>query len=188
MKRRLLLIPSIIGLLMMSSLSKFTVLIAIGAAPSIVIAQSYTFALGRLFLTPEQRRLLDAEPKKADRANLSANANGNGNGNGNGTGAGAGAAAQATGDGYGTRLDGWLHRSEGLDTIWLNSQPVLVPANGAAAANGSPQLQGGQVVIRDAQGIRRRLVPGPQFEFVESTDRTRRGQQAVPARVIGTEP
>ena len=184
MKRRLLLIPSIIGLLMMSSLSKFTVLIAIGAAPSIVIAQSYTFALGRLFLTPEQRRLLDAEPKKADRANLSANANGNGNGNG----AGAGAAAQATGDGYGTRLDGWLHRSEGLDTIWLNAQPVLVPANGAAAANGSPQLQGGQVVIRDAQGIRRRLVPGPQLEFVESTGRTRGGQQAVPARVIGTEP
>lgn len=182
MKRRLLLIPSIIGLLMMSSLPKFTVLIAIGAAPSIVIAKSYTFALGRLFLTPEQRRLLDAEPKKADRANLSANANGNDNGTG------AGAAAQATGDGYGTRLDGWLHRSEGPDTIWLNAQPVLVPANGAAAANGSPQLQGGQVVIRDAQGIRRRLVPGPQLEFVESTGRTRGGQQAVPARVIGTEP
>lgn len=130
-------------------------MVAISVTSSSAIAQSYTFALGRLFLTPEQRRQLDQQSKKSDQTSATPNASG----------AGSAAGQQAVNNGHTLLLDGWLRRSEGSSTVWLNAQPQLVPANGTAATAGGPRLVGEEVIVRDAKGLRKHLVPGPKVEL-----------------------
>jgi hypothetical protein len=134
----------------------FGVLMSIGTT---ALAQSYSFPIGRLFLTPEQRRTLDAKPRGVDPgaqsnpANaIAANTNGRADGD------------RKTTESADVRLDGWLRRSDGVTTIWLNGQPLTASGDHSAAAASGARLVDDQVLVRDAAGRSRRLPVGPQID------------------------
>lgn len=134
----------------------FGVLMSIG---TVAPAQSYSFPIGRLFLTPEQRKALDAKPRGAEPGAQSHSVDP----------VAQGGAGNAGGEGNTTqssvvRLDGWLRRSDGVNTIWLNGRPLTASGNQNAASASGARLVDDQVLIRDAAGRHRRLPVGPQID------------------------
>ena len=94
--------------------------------------------LGRLFFTPEQRDALDARRKARMPDKPAA----------------APMAASPT-----TRLDGYVQRSGGRSTVFINGEPV--PEGSAEAPRLDPERRGGKVpIVVGEGGARRELRPG----------------------------
>ena len=109
----------------------------LAAAPA-----SYAQELGRLFFTPEQRAALDARRKARvpDKP----------------------AAAAVTSPV--TRLDGYVRRSDGPSTVWVNGESVGVEGRDA------PRIESGQrdgrvsVPVSEGRGARFSLKPGQAID------------------------
>lgn len=99
--------------------------------------------VGRLFFTPEQRDALDARRKARVPDKPAA----------------AAAVASPT-----TRLDGYVKRSSGRSTIFVNGQPVLEGTSEAPVID--PDRRGGRVPVPVGQGSARApLKPGETLEI-----------------------
>ncbi|MGQ0652883.1 MAG: hypothetical protein ACT4P4_11560 [Betaproteobacteria bacterium] len=97
----------------MKALALALACLALGSAAAGVAAQE----LGRLFITPEQREALDARRRARVPDKPAA----------------APVVVSPT-----TRVDGYVKRSDGPSTVWLNSEPV--PEHGAEA----PRIRAGR--------------------------------------------
>jgi hypothetical protein len=94
--------------------------------------------LGRLFFTPEQRDALDARRKARVPDKPAA----------------APVVASPT-----TRLDGYVQRSGGRSTVFINGEPL--PEGSAEAPRLDPERRGGRIPIMVGEGgARRELRPG----------------------------
>jgi hypothetical protein len=99
--------------------------------------------VGRLFFTPEQRDALDARRKARVPDKPAA----------------AAAVASPT-----TRLDGYVKRSSGRSTIFVNGQPVLEGTSEAPVID--PDRRGGRVPVPVGEGSARpALKPGETLEI-----------------------
>lgn len=100
-------------------------------------------SLGRLFLTPEERRAIDA-------AHVA------------GTAGHADEAAQRDAEATprSVRVDGFMRRSAGASVIWVNGQPQQGPATTDARTR--TVLDGDRVRIDSGDGRTRALRPGEQ--------------------------
>jgi hypothetical protein len=94
-------------------------------------------ALGRLFFTPEQREALDARRKARVPDKPAA----------------APVVASPT-----TRLDGYVQRSGGRSTVFINGEPV--PEGSADAPRIDPAHRDGRVPVTVGEGARIPLKPG----------------------------
>jgi len=114
------------------------VILALALAPAPVRAQE----LGRLFFTPEQRAALDAR-RKARMPDKPA------------------AAAVATPV---TRLDGYVKRSAGPPTVWINGESVPDNAPEAPRIDSSRGPSGSVSISVGEAGGRVRLQPGEALD------------------------
>jgi len=107
-------------------------LLALATASPLAVA---TEELGRLFFTPEQRRTLDAR-RKARVPDKPA----------------------AVAPSPRLRLDGYVKRSGGKSTVWVNSEPVESPAH-------LPESSEAPVAVSTGDGARpARLKPGETLD------------------------
>lgn len=114
------------------------------AASAVTMPAVAEDTLGRLFLTPAERRAIDAaltKPADASSAALQ-----------------GGATALPPEP---TRVDGVVRRSLGLDVVWIDGRPTVLDPDGGPAR---PRIEADQVVLPTADGRWLRLRPGPSIE------------------------
>lgn len=117
--------------------------------------------LGRLFFTPEQREALDARRKARVPDKPAA----------------APVVASPT-----TRLDGYVQRSGGRSTVFIDGEPV--PEGSPDAPRVDPERRGGRIPIVVGEGGRRELRPGEVLDRSSGQVRDVIGEGEV--RVRGT--
>lgn len=116
-------------------------LLALVLLPAL-IAPAHAQSLGRLFFTPEQRSALDAR-RKARVPDKPA----------------AAAVVSPT-----TRLDGYVKRSDGPSTVWVNGDPLL-ETSPEAPRIGATQRDDGRVSVTVGEsGARVGLRPGETLD------------------------
>jgi hypothetical protein len=120
---------------------------------------SFSQEVGRLFFTPEQRDALDAR-RKARVPDKPA----------------AAVVASPT-----TRLDGYVKRSSGRSTAFINGEPVLEGAPEAPVID--PDRRGGRVPVPVGEGGRRSpLKPGETLEIGTGEVRDAIGEGRIEVR------
>lgn len=113
-----------------------------GSEPAVALDQQASAPLGRLFMTPEERRALDADRtpwRDPDTPEAPVAAN-------NGR----------------VVLNGVLKRSAGPDVVWINGQPAG-GKHGTVQVQRGPDLQNRVTVIDAADGRRVTLKPGQSW-------------------------
>ncbi|MGE0802458.1 MAG: hypothetical protein AB7G13_29365 [Lautropia sp.] len=99
-------------------------------------------ALGRLFLTPAERRAIDAARQApADAPAMQA--------------------PSTVPPPDPSRVDGVVRRSLGPDVVWIDGRPTVLSADGGATA---PRIEADHVVLPTADGRWLRLRPGPSID------------------------
>jgi hypothetical protein len=119
-------------------MNRFLITLLLCATPAIVAAQE----LGRLFFTPQQRSALD-ERRRARVPDKPA------------------AATVATPV---TRVDGYVKRSAGPSTVWINGDPLTESAPEAPRIDTTRTPSGTVSITIGESGARTRLKPGESLD------------------------
>lgn len=119
-------------------MNRIVIALVLGIAPAIAAAQD----LGRLFFTPQQRSALD-DRRRARVPDRPA------------------AAVVATPV---TRVDGYVQRSGGPSTVWINGDPLSESAPEAPRIDTSRTPSGSVSITVGESGARTRLKPGEALD------------------------
>lgn len=119
-------------------MNRWLIAVLLGLAPALAPAQE----LGRLFFTPQQRSALDERrrarvPDKPTAAVVAAPV---------------------------TRVDGYVQRSRGPSTVWINGDPLSESAPEAPRIDTSRTPSGSVSIMVGESGSRMRLRPGEALD------------------------